>query len=74
MEKHSSVIFQKKQDDPKTQLKELTSYEMLVTKFPNLSTVANICLTLPVSTASVECQMKMIKTRLRNRTGIKHTI
>ena len=54
------------------QLKELTSHETLVTMFPNLSTLANICMTLPVSTASVEqsfSQMKMIKTRLRNCMG-----
>ena len=38
--------------------------------FPNLSILANICLALPVSTASVErsfSQMKLIKNRLRNR-------
>ncbi len=37
--------------------------------FPNLSKIASICLTLPVSTASVErsfSQMKLIKTRLWN--------
>ena len=36
------------------QLKEFTSHEMLVTMFPNLSNLANISMTLPVSTASVE--------------------
>ena len=30
----------------KTQLKELTNHTILVTLFPNLSTSANICLTL----------------------------
>ena len=42
---------------------------MFVTMLPNLSMLANICLTIPVSTASVErsfFQIKMIKTRLRN--------
>ena len=37
--------------------------------FPNLSTLGNICLSIPVSTASVErsfSQMKLLKTRLRN--------
>ena len=41
---------------------------MLVTMFPNLSTAANIYLTIPVSTTSVEqnfSQMKVIKTNLR---------
>ena len=53
----------------KLQLKELASNEMLKAMFPNLSTLATISLTLPVSTASVErsfSQMKLIKTRLRN--------
>ena len=45
---------------------------MLVLMFPNLNALANICLAIPVSTASVErsfSKMKMIKTRLRNRIG-----
>ena len=45
---------------------------MLVTIFPNLNVLANICLTIPVSTASVErsfSQTKLIKTRLRNNIG-----
>ena len=47
--------FSKKRDsDTKTQLKEFTSHEMLVTMFPNLSALANICMPLPVSTASVK--------------------
>ena len=54
------------------QLKQLASNEMLVTMFPNLSTLSTICLSMPVATASVErsfSQMKLIKTRLRNRMG-----
>ena len=42
--------------------------------FPSLNTLANICLTIPVATASVErsfSQMKIIKTRLCNRIGGK---
>ena len=45
---------------------------MRIAMFPNLSVIANICLSIPVGTASVErsfSQMKMIKTRLRNRLG-----
>ena len=41
---------------------------------PNLNTLASICLTIPIGTASVErsfSQMKMIKNRLRNRFGEK---
>ena len=55
-----------------SQLTELTTNEMLITMFPNISTLANVCLSIPVGTASVErsfSQMKLIKTRLRNRTG-----
>ena len=42
---------------------------MLITMFPNLHKLATVCVTIPVSTASVErsfSQMKLIKTRLRN--------
>ena len=45
---------------------------MLQIMCPGLSTLAKICMTIPVGTASVErsfSQMKMIKTRLRNRLG-----
>ena len=45
---------------------------MLVEMFPHLSDHAKVCLSIPVGTASVEqsfSQMKMIKTRLRNRLG-----
>ena len=42
---------------------------MLTAMFPNLSTLSNISLSIPVSTTSVErsfSQMKRLKTRLRN--------
>ena len=57
-----------------SQLAELTTSDMLRTMFPNISTLANICLSvsIPVSTASVErsfSQLKLIKTRIRNRIG-----
>ena len=45
---------------------------MMQTMFPNLSFLANVCLTIPVGTASVECSffhMKMVKSHLRNRLG-----
>ena len=63
-------IAQQPKEDMKAQLKELTTNSMLIAMFPNLSIIANICLSIPVGTASVErsfSQMKMIKTRLRNR-------
>jgi len=41
--------------DTKAQLKELCSHEMLVTTFPNLNVLVNICLTILVSIASGEC-------------------
>ena len=58
--------------DMKLQLKELVTNMMLVSMFPNLNALANICLAIPMSTALVErsfSQMKMIKTRLRSRIG-----
>ena len=58
------------------QLKELVTNETLVTMFPNLNTLANISLSIPVSTASVErsfSQMKLLKTRLRNHLSNKRT-
>ena len=61
-------------EDLASQLHELVSNDILQAMFPNLNTLANICLTIPVATASVERslpQMKMIKTRLRNRMGEK---
>ena len=42
---------------------------MIKTLFPNLSKIDAICLSIPVTTASVErsfSQMKLIKTRLRS--------
>ena len=53
-----------------SQVTELTTNEMLITMFPNISILTNISLSIPVGTASVErsfSQMKLIKTRLRNR-------
>ena len=57
-----------------SQLHELVTNETLISMLPNLNTLASICLTIPIGTASVErsfSQMKMIKTRLRNRLGEK---
>ena len=65
-------------DDMGSQLHKLVTNTMLQTMFPNLNTLAHICLTIPVGTASVEqsfSQMKMIKTRLCNRiseTSLSH--
>ena len=59
-------------EDIKEQLKELSTNSMMQTMFPNLSILANVCLNIPVGTASVErsfSHMKMIKSRLRNRLG-----
>ena len=53
----------------KAQLKELASNDMIKTLFPNLSKIGAICLSIPVTTASVErsfSQMKLIKTHLRS--------
>ena len=62
------------ENDTKMQLKEFNSHEMLVTMFPNLNTLANICMTLHVSTTTVEqrfSQMKMIKNKAKESHGKK---
>ena len=41
-------------EDMEAQLKELTTNSKLIVMFPNLSNIANICLLIPVGTASVE--------------------
>lgn len=46
--------------------------EMLITMFPTIDTLTNICLLIPVGTVSVEwffSKMKIIKTKLRNHIG-----
>ena len=55
-------------EDMNELLKELSTNSMLETMCLSLSTLAIVCLTIPVGTASVEhsfSEMKMIKTRLR---------
>jgi len=57
-----------------SQLYDLSANKMLKPMFPNLHTLANVCMSLPVETASVErsfSKMKMIKTQLRNRLSEK---
>ena len=59
-------------EDIKEQLKELSTNSMMQTMSPNLSILANVCLTIPVRTACVErsfSHMKMVKSHLRNRLG-----
>ena len=51
------------------QLKELLTNDMLIALFPNLHKLANICLSIPISTASAErsfSDMKLIKNYLHN--------
>ena len=55
-----------------SQLTELSIDKMLRTTFSNVSTLVNICLTIPISTASVErsfSKTKLKKTQIRNRIG-----
>ena len=59
-------------EDIKEQLKELSTNSMMQTMFPNLSIRANVCLTIPVGTASGErsfSHVEMVKSRRRNRLG-----
>ena len=48
-------------EDIKEQLKELSTNPMMQTMFPNLSILANVCLTIPVGTASVERSFSHMK-------------
>ena len=53
-----------------TQLQELATNDMMGAMYPSLKALVTICLTMPVTTASVKrsfSQMKLIKSRLRNR-------
>ena len=50
----------------KAQLKELASNDMIKTLFLNLSKIGAICLSIPVTTASVERSFSQMKTRLRS--------
>ena len=62
-----------RKDDTTSQLKELVTNDTLRALCPNLSKLGEICLPLPLSTASVEgsfSQMKLIKTRLRNQLSV----
>ena len=68
--KVSSASIKQPKDDISLQLKELLTNDMLIALFPNLYKLATICLSIPISTASVErsfSDMKLIKNRLRNR-------
>jgi len=59
-------IAKQPKEDMSSQLYDLSTNE---TMFPNLRTLANVCMPLPVGTASVErsfSKMKMIKIRLRS--------
>ena len=52
------------------QLQELVTNDMMGAMYPNLKSLGTVCLTMPVTTASVEpsfSKMKIIKSRLRNR-------
>ena len=57
-------------DDISMQLKELLTNDMLIALFPNLHKLATICLSIPITTASVQpslSDMELIINRHRNR-------
>ena len=69
---YRQLLSKQPKDNLKTQLQELATNDTLIALLPNLHKLACCCLSLPISTASVErsfSQMKLIKTRLRNRLG-----
>ena len=49
-----SYLSKQPKGTPYFQLTELTTKEMLITMFPNINTHANISLSIPVGTASVD--------------------
>ena len=67
---YRQLLIKQSKDNISMQLKELLTNDMLIALFPNLHKLATICLSLPISTASVVrsfSDMKLIKNRLRNR-------
>ena len=69
---YRQLLSKQLKDNLKTQLQELATNDTLIALLPNLYKFACCCLSLPIGTASVEIsfsQMKLIKTRLRNRLG-----
>jgi len=64
-------IAKQPKEDMSSQLYDLSTNEILKPMLPNLHTLANVCMSLPVGTASVFQKMKMMKTRLRNRLSEK---
>ena len=67
---YRQLLIKQPKDDISMQLKELLTNDMLIALFPNLHKLATICLSIPISTASVEqsfSDMKLIKNRLGNR-------
>ena len=72
METYRQLLSKQLKDNLKTQLQELANNDTLIALLQNLHKLACCCLSLPISTASVErsfSQMKLIKTRLRNHLG-----
>ena len=52
--KHRQLLIKQPKDDISMQLKELLTNDMLIALFPYLHKLATICLSIPISTASVE--------------------
>ena len=66
---YHQLLVSKPKNDMKAQLNELASNDTFKALFPNLNKIGAICLSIPVTTASVErnfSRMKLIKTRLRS--------
>ena len=71
---YCQLLVSKPKNDMKAQLKELASGDTFKSLFPNLNKIGVICLSIPVTTASVKrtfSQMKLINTHLRSSLNAK---
>ena len=63
---YRQLLVNKPESEMKAQLMQLVSHGMIKTLFPSLSKIGAICLSIPVTTASVErsfSHMKLIKNK-----------
>ena len=70
---YRQLLIKHPKDDISMQLKELLTNDMLIAIYPHLHTLATICLSIPISTASPEqsfSDMKLIQNRPGNHLNL----